>query len=55
MHRNIIKEQSKLRRTGGPSGPKALTCVWPFWPQGHNVNKLGRSPLEDAINQISRL
>ena len=26
----------------------------PFWPQGHNLNKLGRGPLGDAINQISR-
>ena len=29
--------------------------AWPFWPQGHNLNKLGRSPLGDAINRISRL
>ena len=27
----------------------------PFWPQGHNLNKLGKGPLGDAINQISRL
>ena len=27
----------------------------PFWPQGHNLNKLGGGPLVDAINQISRL
>ena len=27
----------------------------PFWPHGHNLNKLGRGPLGDAINQISRL
>ena len=20
-----------------------------FWPQGHNLNKLGRGPLDDAI------
>ena len=26
-----------------------------FWPQGLNLNKLGRGPLGDAINQISRL
>ena len=26
-----------------------------FWPQGHNVNKLGRGPLLDATYQISRL
>ena len=23
-----------------------------FWPQGHNMNKLGRSPLGDATYQI---
>ena len=27
----------------------------PFWPHGHNLNKLGRGPLGDAIYQISRL
>ena len=27
----------------------------PFWPQGHNLNKLGRDPLVDASYQISRL
>ena len=26
-----------------------------FWPQGHNLNKLGRGPLGDATYQISRL
>ena len=26
-----------------------------FWPQGHNLNKLGGSPLGDATYQISRL
>ena len=25
-----------------------------FWPQGHSLNKLGRCPLGDATNQISR-
>ena len=24
-----------------------------FWPQGHNLNKLGRGPLGDATYQIS--
>ena len=27
----------------------------PFWPQGHNLNKLGRCPLDDATYQISKL
>ena len=27
----------------------------PFWPQGLNLNKLGRGPLGDATYQISRL
>ena len=27
----------------------------PFWPQGHNLNTLGRGPLGNAINQMSRL
>ena len=27
----------------------------PLWPQGNNLNKLGRGPLGDATNQISRL
>ena len=27
----------------------------PFWPQGHNLNKLDRGPLGDASYQISRL
>ena len=26
-----------------------------FWPQGHNLNKLGRGLLGDAPYQISRL
>ena len=26
-----------------------------FWPQGYNLNKLGRGPLGDATYQISRL
>ena len=26
-----------------------------FWPQGHNLNKLGKGPLGDASYQISRL
>ena len=26
-----------------------------FWPQGYNLNKLGRSPLDDATYQISKL
>ena len=26
-----------------------------FWPQGHNLNKLGRGPLGDATYKISRL
>ena len=26
-----------------------------FWPQGQNLNKLGRGPLDDAMYQISRL
>ena len=26
-----------------------------FWPQGYNVNKLGRSSLGDASYQIQRL
>ena len=26
-----------------------------FWPQGHNFNKLGRSPVDDATYQISML
>ena len=25
------------------------------WPQGHNLNKLGRGPLDDATYQISRV
>ena len=25
-----------------------------FWPQGHNLNKLGRGALDDATHQISR-
>ena len=27
--------------------------VVPFWPQGHDLNKLGRGPPGDAQNQIS--
>ena len=26
-----------------------------FWPKGHNLNKLGRGPLDGATYQISRL
>ena len=26
-----------------------------FWPQGYNLNKLGRGPLGDATYQISKL
>ena len=26
-----------------------------IWPQGHNLNKIGRGPLVDATYQISRL
>ena len=26
-----------------------------YWPQGHNLNKLGRGPLGNATNQIPRL
>ena len=26
-----------------------------FWPKGHNLNKLGRGPLDEATYQISRL
>ena len=29
--------------------------VGPFWPLGHNLNKLGRGQLGDATYQISRL
>ena len=35
----------------GPGDPGA----GPFWPQEHSLNKLGRGPLGNAINQISRL
>ena len=31
------------------------TCGGHFWPQGHNFNKLGRSPVDDATYKISRL
>ena len=31
------------------------TCGGYFWPQGHNFNKLGRSPEDDATYQISML
>ena len=27
----------------------------PFWPQGHNLNKLRRGPLDDVTYQISRI
>ena len=27
--------------------------VGSFWPQGYNLNKLGRGPLDDATYQIS--
>ena len=26
-----------------------------FWPQGHNLNKLGRGPLDDTTYEISML
>ena len=29
------------------------TCSGHFWPQGHNLNKLGRSQVCDATYQIS--
>ena len=29
--------------------------AWPFWPQGHNLNKLGRRPKDNASYQISTL
>ena len=37
-----------------------LCGMWPpglvhFWPQGHNLNKLGRGPLADATYQITGL
>ena len=33
-----------------------MTPGWgQFWPQGHNLNKLGRGLLGDATYQISRL
>ena len=33
-----------------------VTTGWPiFWPQGHNLNKLGRGSLGDATHQISKL
>ena len=34
------------------------TCdpgLGPFWPQGYNLNKLGRGPLGDATYQIPKL
>ena len=35
---------------------KHVTPGWAhFWPQGHNLNKLGRGPLGDATYQISRI
>ena len=34
---------------------KHTTPVGYFWPQGHNLNKVGRSPLGEATNQISSL
>ena len=38
----------------------SMLNIWPlgaahFWPQGYNLNKLGRGPLDDATHQISRL
>ena len=27
----------------------------PFWPEGYNLNKLGRGPLGDATYQILKL
>ena len=32
-----------------------LKLTYRFWPQGHNLNKLGRGLLGDAKYQISRL
>ena len=29
------------------------TCACHFWPQGHNHNKLGRSPVDDAFFFVS--
>jgi len=29
--------------------------VWPFWPGGHNLNKLGRGPLGDNKYKTSNL
>ena len=34
---------------------RVITGAGPFWPQGDNLNKLGRSPLGDATYQISKL
>ena len=38
---------------------KTYVNMWPlgdlFWPQGHNLNKLGGSLLGDTTYQISRL
>ena len=31
------------------------TCCGHFWPHGHNFNKVGRSPVDDATYQISML
>ena len=31
------------------------TRAGPFWPQGHDLTKLGRGPLDDATYQILRL
>ena len=31
------------------------TGVGPFWPHGHNLNKLGRCILDNATYQVVRL
>ena len=43
-----------LCKTCDPSsGPKK---EWGhFWPQGHDLNKLAKSPLDDDTHQISQL
>ena len=37
-----------LCKTGDPLGGAI------FWPQGYNVNNLGRGPLNEATYQISK-
>ena len=38
-----------LCKTCDPMGPGH------YWPEDHNLNKLGRGPLRDAIYQLPRL